>query len=123
MSNNKISLSEESEEFKSVKEEWREEAKATTLDTLTKFVSHLCDDYDHDYGTIIHAMKAAATAAVSAVDHSPYGGITGFQASALSWELLREFRMLSDGPLKLIAYENMLFPQYEIGRASWRERV
>lgn len=63
--------------------EWYEEAKKQTLNTLPAFVSNLVENYSHDYGTICHAITAAALGAANAVEESPEGGITGFQANCI----------------------------------------
>lgn len=95
-----------------IQKEWFEEAAKITLDTLGDFVKKLANDYEHDYGTIVHAMTAAVGATLSALNNSPQGGITGFQAGCLMWEILeKEFHIAY--PSKLIKYENMLFPAYE----------
>lgn len=69
-------------------------------------------EYPHDYGTIVYGCMAAMLAAFNVINKSPNGGITGFQASCLSWECVEKFTMKKP-PLKLIAFEDMLFPQYE----------
>lgn len=97
------------EEMK-VHEEWYKSKQ--TLDTLPSFLKHLTEDYQHDYGTICHAIAAGAVQAARAIDHSPVGGITGFQASCIMWAFAQEW-MGYKTPMKLIKYENMLYPQYE----------
>ena len=59
-----------------------------TPQQLADFVTWL-DTHRQDYGTICHAMAAAAIAGASCMDHMPNadGGITGFQAGAVMWEL------------------------------------
>ncbi len=69
-------------------------------------------EYNHDYGTIVYGCMAAMKAAFKLVNNSPYGGITGVQASCLGWELIQEFMMVKF-PCKLTDYNNMLFPVYE----------
>jgi hypothetical protein len=106
--------------------EWYEEAKKVTLETLPAFVTKLCNDYSHDYGTICHAMAAAMTAAMNAVDSSPTGGITGFQAGCVMWMVLKH-AFHKDGPMSLVDWTNLLYPQYAdrfttIPKQSW-ERV
>lgn len=46
------------------------------------------------------------------MNNDPHGGITGFQAGAVMWEFVRNW-MHEDGPMKLVKYDNMLYPQYE----------
>ena len=91
-----------------------EEARAQTVATLPEFVRKLTEDYSHDYGTICHAIAAAALAAAHAVDHSPAGGITGFQSGCIMWEFIQEWQHLRGKPLRLTNYEDMLFPQYSV---------
>lgn len=92
--------------------QWFEEASKVTIDTLGDFVKRLIVDYEHDYGTIVHAIAAAVGATITAINESDQGGITGFQASCLMWEILqKEFHI--EWPSRLVKYENMLFPIYE----------
>ena len=92
---------------------WYETAKQQTLATLPDFLRHLAEDYQHDYGTIVHAMSAGAIAAASALDHSPAGGITGFQAGAVMWGFIANWSGdYKDKPLRLVNYEHLLYPQY-----------
>ena len=107
-----------------VHEEWYKEANEQTLETLKSFVDHLSSDYEHDYGTIVHAMTAAAIAAAKVVDRGPQGGITGFQAGAIMWEFIKRWTR-KDGPMRLVQFKGMLFPQHEaqfstrMSKASW----
>jgi len=92
---------------------WYEEAKKQTADTISDFVKHLVNDYQHDYGTICHACAAAAVGATWAVDHDKFqGGITGFQAGAIMWEYVKHW-LHKEGPLRLQEMYNLLYPQYE----------
>ena len=91
---------------------WYDEARKQTLETLPAFLEKLSKDYDHDYGTICHAIAAAGIGAMWAVEQSPSGGITGFQAGAIIWEVIRHWGVFDKGPLRMIEYQNMLYPQY-----------
>ena len=95
-----------------VHQKWYEEAKEQTLETLPGFLEHLLEDYQHDYGTICHALTAGGIATMWAMDKSDQGGITGFQASCIMWGFIRNWMNYKE-PLKLLNYGNMLFPQYE----------
>jgi hypothetical protein len=123
----KIALSEGSEGFKAIKKEWQEKAKAATIETLPALLSELTEKYQHDYGTICHAVAIAAIAAAWAVDHSPTGGITGFQEGAIMWEFIREWNCSSNKTgLRLVDYDNFLYPQYAdkfqkvLGKDTWQ---
>ncbi len=92
--------------------EWFKEAEKCTLENVGDFIKKLMTDYELDYGSVVHAITAGVGATISAMNNSEQGGITGFQASCLMWEILqKEFNI--EWPTKLVKYENMLFPVYE----------
>lgn len=95
--------------------DWYEEAKGPemSLKTLPTFLEKLSTRYKHDYGTICHAIAAGALAAARAMDRTDQGGITGFQAGAIMWQFIRHWGLSTDGPLAMIRYNDMLYPQYE----------
>lgn len=94
------------EEMK-IHEEWY--TSEQTLETLPSFLKHLTEDYHHDYGTICHAIAAGAVATARSM--ADWGGITGFQAGCVMWEFIQKW-MSYETPMKLVKYENMLYPQY-----------
>lgn len=105
-------------------EKWYEDARKMTLSQLAEFINHLTNDYKHDYGTIVHAMTAGALASISVIDRSPEGGITGFQASCIMWQFIKTF-MHIESPLRLLNFEDLLYPQYEntfrtISEDTWK---
>ncbi len=101
------------------------EAEEMTLETLPAFLKELSEAYDHDYGTIVHAIGAAAIAAATAMNHTEQGGITGFQASAVMWQFIMYYGFdKQDKPLRLMDYSNLLYPQYDekfstISKDTW----
>ena len=95
-----------------IHDEWYKESANITLETLPEFLKKLSEDYEHDYGTICHAVSASALAAAKAMDKSPQGGITGFQASCIMWEFIKHWMHIKNEPLRLIKYKNMLYPQH-----------
>ena len=108
--------------------EWFKQAQEQTIDTLSQFINHLMNDYQHDYGTICHALSAIALAAVYAADKSPQGGITGFQASFIMWDFIRQWMYPSNEcGLRLVNYDDMLYPQYQykfektISNTAWNK--
>lgn len=108
-----------------LQKQWYEEAHKQTLETLPDFLKKLTEDYGHDYGTICHAVAAAALGAANAVNHAPCGGITGFQSGAVMWEFISEWQSKRGKPLRLLDYSNMLYPQYEddftsISQDTWK---
>ena len=97
-----------------LEKEWYEQAKEQTLETLPTFIKHVMNDYSHDYGTIVKAMNACAQAALRVANKEEQGGITGFQAGAIMWEFILEWNHKNNKTgMKLLDYDNMLYPQYE----------
>jgi len=81
--------------------------------SIDEFITKLLSEYKHDYGTICHAIAAAAyQAAWSVCRNDAQGGITGFQAQCAFWEFASKWMMI-EGPAKLLDYRNLLYPQYE----------
>ena len=94
--------------------EWFKEARNQTVETLSIFINHLMNDYCHDYGTMVHAISACSLAAMYAANNTEGGGITGFQASFVMWDLIRQIcKTNNECGLRLIDYDDMLYPQYE----------
>lgn len=88
------------------------EVKPKTPAELAEFVTKLLTEYHHDYGTICHAVAAAAVAAARTVSaDEKQGGITGFQASAIMWQFVRHW-MRERGPMRMQRMEHLLFPQH-----------
>lgn len=92
--------------------EWYELAKKQTIESLSPFVSGLVNNYEHDFGTIIHAVAASALAAAHAVHNSEQGNIDSFQGGAVLTEFIRTWLNLK-APFKLVNYEDFLYPQHE----------
>jgi hypothetical protein len=121
----RISITEEGS--KDIIESWFKEVdEIHNYDEMKVFICKLMNNYNHDYGTIIYAMTAGSLAAIKAMDRDEWeGGITGFQASCIMWEFMKRF-MCYDGPMKLIQYKNLLYPQYKyhfektISEGTWR---
>tara|TARA_R100001086_G_scaffold108115_3_gene54601 strand:+ start:881 stop:1441 length:561 start_codon:yes stop_codon:yes gene_type:complete len=103
---------------------WYEEAREQTLDSLPGFLKKLTSSYRHDYGTICHAVAAAALAAAYSIDHSDQGGITGFQGSMIGHLMFQKWNHI-DHPYKILYWDKMLYPQYayafstEISQETW----
>lgn len=109
-SQNRQEITEES----GIHKQWYEQAKDIKGPfELHQFVSHLLNDYIHDYGTICHACSAAAIAACHAIDSDPdQGGITGFQASCIMGGFIRHW-MHIEGSFWIRELSDMLYPQNE----------
>ena len=104
------------ESNKEIIENWFIHAKSKHMEDyvdLVSFLKELMTKYNHDYGTIIEAMTAGAIATIHVMNEDKFqGGITGFQARCIMWEFIKRFNCL-DGPMRLLQFEKMLYPQYE----------
>jgi hypothetical protein len=108
--NKRINVTEENSQ--ELIQDWYKHAKEMTIDKLPEFLKQLSEDYNYDYGTICHAITSAGIAAMSAINNTEQGGITGFQASCIMWEFIKRW-MHYDSPMRLVQYNDMLYPQYE----------
>ena len=98
-------------------------------DDFPEFFRELTEDYEHDYGTVCHAMAAIGLAAMFAFDNSDGadGGITGFQAGCVMWEVIRHMNYEDNKcGLRLLNMDDLLYPQYEhkfrsISSDTWKE--
>lgn len=97
-----------------LEKEWFKEATEQTIETLPKFINHVMNDYEHDYGTICHAVSACALAAAWAANKHKRGGITGFQAGFVMWDFIKEWMYKNNRTaLRIVNYDDMLYPQYK----------
>ena len=101
-------------ECQGVHKEWYEQARnVRTPGQLSAFCKHLTNRYEHDYGTICHAVAAAAVAGAVCINRDKkQGGISGFQSQAVFWEFAKNW-MHWDGPMRILRYEEMLYPNCE----------
>ena len=91
--------------------EWLKEAHEQTLETLPKFIDHLMNDYEHDYGTCVKAAAAAMVGTFAAFNKQE--GFTGFQVGFIPWMMMDEFWGESKVGRKVIDFDKMLYPQYD----------
>lgn len=82
------------------------------FDKLVEFLKDVRDNYNYDYGT---APRAIAQASVATAWYlASVFGITGFQAGFVMWDFIRDWQYRNNEcGLKIIDYDNMLYPQYE----------
>lgn len=96
-----------------LEKEWFKKAKCMTLETLPAYLNELMN-YEHDYGTICHAIASGAIATMWAMNNHENGNITGFQASCLLWDIIKQWSYTGNTVgLKITDYNEMLYPQYE----------
>ena len=84
-----------------------------TKKDLDALLEEVVNDKELDYGKIVYAISACMLATARYIDDSEVGGITGFQASFIGWEMVKKFMHESKVGMRLVDYENMLYPQYE----------
>lgn len=99
-----------------LQDEWFKKAKSMKPDDFPEFFRELTEDYEHDYGTVCHAMAAIGLAAMWAFNNSEgaRGGITGFQAGCVMWDVIRHMNYEDNKcGLRLLNMDDLLYPQYE----------
>ena len=107
--------------------EWYERAKSMKPEDFSEFFREMTEDYINDYGTVCHAMAAVGLAAMFALNNSEgsRGGITGFQAGCVMWQIIRHMNYESNKcGLRLLDMDELLYPQYEhkftaISKDTW----
>ena len=110
-----------------LQKQWYERAKNMKPDKFPEFFREMTEDYIHDYGTVCHAMAAVGLAAMFAFNNSEgaRGGITGFQAGCVMWEVIRHMNYENNKcGLRLLDMDDLLYPQYEhkftaISKDTW----
>ena len=91
---------------------WYDEAREMTLERLPEFHRHLMEDYQHDYGTVCHAISAGSVASAWALNNHSAVDITTFQAKFVMWGFIQNWSLeYKDQPLCLVTYKDMLYPQ------------
>ena len=97
-----------------------------TKEDLDNMLTEVVNDKELDYGKLCYAISGCMLAALNYVNNSEVGGITGFQASIIGWQMVRKLICDNDTSLRLIDYDNMLYPQYEcdfdkvIDETTWK---
>lgn len=107
--------------------EWYKRAKSMKPEDFPEFFREMTEDYIHDYGTVCHAMAAIGLAAMFAFNNSEgaCGGVTGFQAGCVMWEVIRYMNYENNKcGLRLLDMDDLLYPQYEhkftaISKDTW----
>lgn len=83
-----------------------------TFDDLTDFLKYVEENCNSGYG---EAPRAIAQACLAVGWHfADVFGITGFQAGCVMWDFISDWMYPNNKcGLKLVDYDNMLYPQYE----------
>ena len=96
-----------------VRDELREKrSNIKTFEDLTAFLKDVETNYNCGYGEAPRAMSQACLAVAWYL--ADKFGITGFQASFVMWDFIRDWQYSSNKcGLKIVDYDNMLYPQYQ----------
>lgn len=96
-----------------LRDKLKEERKnIDTFDDLINFLRNIQDNYNCGYSEAPRAI-AQATLAVAWYLADEFG-ITGFQASFVMWDFIKDWLFSSNEcGMSLVNYDNMLYPQYE----------
>ena len=93
---------------------WFAEAQKMDTEMLPAFIEKMIHGFNHDYGTSVHAVSACALATAWAVCGDENVGLSGFQAGFVMWDFIKGWtKTHNETGLKLLDYDNMLYPQYE----------
>lgn len=101
--------------------------RVETKEDLDNLLNEVIKSKDLTYGTIVYAISGCMKAVARYIDRSEAGGITGFQASFIGWEMVKDFMVSNNKTgMKLINYDELLYPQYrykfkkEISETLWK---
>ena len=96
-----------------LRDKLKEERKnIDTFDDLINFLRNIKDNYNCGYGEAPRAIAQASLAVAWYLSRE--FGITGFQASFVMWDFIRDWLYPSNEcGIRLIDFDNMLYPQYE----------
>ena len=109
-----------------VRDKLKEDRKnIKTSEQLMAFIKDVEENYNYDYGVAPRAIAQACLAVGWYL--SGKMGITGFQAGCTMWDFIRDWVIGGDSStgLKLVNYDEMLYPQYDykfektICRETW----
>lgn len=115
---------EEKNEFEARAELVEKRKDIKSFEDLTAFLKDVKENYNYDYGVAPRSIAQAALA-VAWYLASEFG-ITGFQAGFVMWDFIMDWNFrYNKTSLKIVDYDNMLYPQYEykfektISRRVW----
>lgn len=89
-----------------------------TFDGVANLVLDFLEKYEHGVDTLPHVVAVAAVAAATVVANSPQGQAVGMDKSVMAhnlatWKFIGEFGGFDEGPMRLLQYGQMLYPQTE----------
>ena len=99
------------EELNNLKQKWKEESEKLDIDSLGPWIKDITLNTKHDYNTVAEAVVAATLAASDTVGKTL--GITAFQHGWAGGQVLLRFQYSTNkAGIKIIDFDNMLYPQY-----------
>ena len=98
------------EKDESIINEWYCLAETANIGDLQSIINHIMNDYNHDYGSYVHAVAACSLATAWACGKE----LSGYQASCVGLEFLMHwtYDYVKSG-ISIRNWDNMLYPQYE----------
>ena len=111
-----------SEDDKDIIDSWYKRANEIKPETFGDFVNELLHGYDLDYGAKIHAASACTIAMFYACDD--IFGFSSYQYSTSVMQVLYKlnYRINKTG-IRVLDYDDMLYPQYEDKFRSIRQKT
>ena len=95
-----------------------------TIDELAELIKEVEENFNYDYGVAPRSIGAVATVVANYLSRTM--GITGYQAGFVMWDFILSYMKTSNEcGLKLIDWDEMLYPQYQykyekiIDRGTW----
>ena len=107
---------------------YKKASEVKTKKDLMNLLKEVVESKDLDYGKIVYAICGSMIATCNYINMSPVGGITGFQAGFIGWEMIKNYTITCDNEfgMKIINYGDLLYPQYEhrsdkvISHKTWK---
>lgn len=111
-----------SEDDKDIIDNWYKRAREVTPKTFGDFINELLHGYDLDYGAKIHAAAACTIAMFIACDD--IFSFSSFQYGAAVMQILYKLNYpCNETGIRVIDYDNMLYPQHENKFRSIRQNT
>lgn len=99
------------DEFEAREELAKKRKEIESFDDLVAFLKDVKENYNYDYGVAPRSIAQAALAVGWYLSRE--FGITGFQASFVMWDFIKDWQFSNNKTsLKILDYDNLLYPQY-----------
>lgn len=99
------------DEFEAREELAKKRSEIKSFDDLVAFLKDVKENYNYDYGVAPRSIAQAVLAVGWYLSRE--FGITGFQASFVMWDFIKDWQFSNNKTsLKILDYDNLLYPQY-----------